>query len=361
MVHSVSDRSRRVLSGLMALALVAAIFTASVDPAAAAEPPNGPDKYSLDRLYSAYFLRTPDEGGIGYWRQQMAAGRISLNGVAQNFSQSAEFRARYGPLDNAGFVRLVYSNVMDREPDAGGLAHWTGVLNSGRTRGLAMIGFSDSPEFKVRAGVWDRNPAPTPPPVPSAPAGSYRYFMSNPNGTPVKFNSCGPMHVVANFAHADASARQAVNEALATLAQATGRPWVLIGETNEAVSMSSLLGGFARPHAQARYGTGYAPILINWDAAYRGDRAGLGSAVTLRNPANGEMVHVTGVVAMKPGALANHTDLVTTLMHEIGHVYGLDHPTTSGQIMSTDWSRRLDWGPGDLYGLAQLTAGRSSC
>ncbi len=113
----------------------------------------GPDSLSVDRLYRAFFLRQPDASGLAYWRGLVGGGR-PLSAVALQFAQSAEFRARYGALDDPAFVHLVYRNVMGRDADAPGLAHWTGVLSAGRlSRGGVMLSFSDSAEFKAITGL----------------------------------------------------------------------------------------------------------------------------------------------------------------------------------------------------------------
>ena len=101
------------------------------------------------RLYTAYFLRLPDYGGLMYWFNTMYPSSgygSSLAQVSDQFAGSAEFVARYGALDNAGFVSLVYQNVLGRNAEPGGFAYWVGQLNAGMTRGQMMIGFSESPE-----------------------------------------------------------------------------------------------------------------------------------------------------------------------------------------------------------------------
>ena len=100
------------------------------------------------RLYFAYFLRIPDYNGLQYWIDACGSG-MSLESVSEFFAASSEFQQRYGSLNNQGFVTLVYQNVLGRLPDAGGLAYWTGLLNSGSlTRGQVMVGFSESLEYR---------------------------------------------------------------------------------------------------------------------------------------------------------------------------------------------------------------------
>ena len=101
------------------------------------------------RLYSAYFLRIPDYDGLMYWVNRKTQG-TALEEISDAFATSPEFQTTYGSLTNAQFVQLVYQNVLGREPDADGLAFWTGELDSGnRNRGQVMAGFSESAEYKA--------------------------------------------------------------------------------------------------------------------------------------------------------------------------------------------------------------------
>ena len=104
----------------------------------------------VTRLYFAYFLRIPDLGGLQFWIAQLRAG-TPLNTISNAFAASPEFLTRYGQLNNTDFVTLVYNNVLNRPPDAGGLAFWVGQLNSGTlTRGQVMLAFSESVEYKSK-------------------------------------------------------------------------------------------------------------------------------------------------------------------------------------------------------------------
>ena len=109
--------------------------------------------HGVTRLYRASFLRNPDHGGFTYWTGKRAGG-MTLGRIATTFAQSSEFTRRYGSLSNAEFVRRVYQNVLGRSPDSGGLAHWTGRLDAGESRGAVMVNFSQSSEYvrKTKAG-----------------------------------------------------------------------------------------------------------------------------------------------------------------------------------------------------------------
>lgn len=106
----------------------------------------------ITRLYRAFFLRDPDAEGLAYWAGQLRLG-APLETIAGEFARSGEFVARYGALDNASFVNLLYSNVLGRSPDAGGAAHWRSVLDGGTPRGTVMVGFSESSEFIRSTGT----------------------------------------------------------------------------------------------------------------------------------------------------------------------------------------------------------------
>jgi len=101
------------------------------------------------RLYRAFFLRDPDTPGMQYWWSKIYGGR-PLSWVADYMATSPEFVARYGSLDDAGFVDRVYENVLGRPADPSGAAYWTNELATGhRSRGQVMIGFSESAENRA--------------------------------------------------------------------------------------------------------------------------------------------------------------------------------------------------------------------
>lgn len=105
------------------------------------------------RLYQAFFLRQPDQGGFDYWARTRTSG-LSLSSIAYQFATSAEFTARYGNLTHAQYVDLVYGNVLCRTPDADGRAYWTGLLSSGAlTRWDMMVNFAELKEYLVLTGT----------------------------------------------------------------------------------------------------------------------------------------------------------------------------------------------------------------
>jgi len=100
------------------------------------------------RIYRAAFDRAPDTAGLHYWIARMNGG-MDLIEVAARFIDSAEFKSNYGQNpSNAEFLTKVYTNVLDRSPDADGLAWWVNemTVNPNKTWAKVLADFSESPE-----------------------------------------------------------------------------------------------------------------------------------------------------------------------------------------------------------------------
>lgn len=108
---------------------------------------------SVARLYTAGLDRLPERPGFEFWMGEYTNGRWNLPRMATFFTQSDEFVTRYGSLDQEGFVRQLYRNVLGREGEQAGVTHWTGQLNLGETRGTALLRFAESPENITRSGT----------------------------------------------------------------------------------------------------------------------------------------------------------------------------------------------------------------
>jgi hypothetical protein len=102
------------------------------------------------RLYKAAFNRIPDTTGLGYWITKLDRG-MDLIEVSARFVDSTEFRSLVGSNPtNAQFLTEVYSNVLQRDPDAAGYAWWLGQMSSNpsKTQQKVLADFSESPENK---------------------------------------------------------------------------------------------------------------------------------------------------------------------------------------------------------------------
>lgn len=104
------------------------------------------------RLYLGALDREPDLTSHRGWVASLAGGQ-SLNQIAGSFVNSAEFQQQYGALDNTQFVTLLYNNVLNRTPDAGGLSGWVAALNGGSSRADVLVGFIQSGEFITQTNI----------------------------------------------------------------------------------------------------------------------------------------------------------------------------------------------------------------
>lgn len=150
-------RTNRTRTVMLAVAMIAGVVgtfsfdTTTAKPAEALAPyyDEGGRSGSILRLYRAYYLRAPDKGGFNYWMTQSRSGR-DINNISAFFSESGEFKARYGHRTDRQFVDLVYRNVMSRPADTAGYSYWVGRINAGLGRGAVMAYFSDSQEYRAK-------------------------------------------------------------------------------------------------------------------------------------------------------------------------------------------------------------------
>jgi serralysin len=124
------------------------------------EPGNAPSAAVQDkqyaeafRLYKAALDRAPDQEGLIFQTHALQSG-LALSQLADNFMASPEFTQRFGNPGDTEFVRLLYSNVLDRAPDALGLAYHVARLDGGSaTRADVLVGFSESPENQANVAA----------------------------------------------------------------------------------------------------------------------------------------------------------------------------------------------------------------
>lgn len=111
------------------------------------------DAQPVARLYLAGLGRLPDRSGLQHWTRRHAAG-MTLGVLADQFMASSEFKRRYGNPTNAGYVDLLYRNVLGRSADANGSSYWNNRLNSGHvSRAGLMVQLSESSENKTKTAA----------------------------------------------------------------------------------------------------------------------------------------------------------------------------------------------------------------
>ena len=139
-VRDVSQDTKRSLAD--------SLFSEDVPTALSAEV--GRIALPMIRMYQAAFGRVPDNGGMDFWVGQIRSGAHTIASAAEFFIGAPEAVARSidGSVANLTYVTALYSNVLGREPDEGGLNFWLGEVNSGaRSRAQILGDFVASPEF----------------------------------------------------------------------------------------------------------------------------------------------------------------------------------------------------------------------
>jgi Matrixin/Protein of unknown function (DUF2510) len=215
------------------------------------------------------------------------------------------------------------------------------------------------------AGVGEAAaPLGRPAPVPAG-NGKYAFEREQPDdpSKPVAFDPCRAIHYVVNPAGAPSDGAAQIRSAVARVQAATGLRFVDDGPTTERPSAN-------RPAYQpARYPRRWAPVLIAWSdeeayAPLAGEVAGLGQSVAAESN-HGRLAYVSGQVVLDdrqlaPSRLADRAEVRAVLLHELGHVVGLDHTSDVRQLMFSESQFNVtDYVNGDLRGLALL--GTQNC
>ena len=81
-----------------------------------------PTRENVAQLYVATFDRAPENAGLNYWLYNSG---LSLEGIAKSFFDQKETKERYPSyLTTDKFIKAVYRNLFDRDPDDKGLEYW---------------------------------------------------------------------------------------------------------------------------------------------------------------------------------------------------------------------------------------------
>jgi hypothetical protein len=101
-------------------------------------------RHVTTRVYHEFLGRDPDAGGLGFWAGRLENG-LTVEQLEAGFIGSPEYIANHGGT-GAGWVRGMYQDLLGRQPDAGGLAHWMGRLAAGANPAEVALGFAASAE-----------------------------------------------------------------------------------------------------------------------------------------------------------------------------------------------------------------------
>ncbi len=104
----------------------------------------------LTTMYRDVLGRAPDPGGLRFWLDRLENGMLTQQ-VGAQFYSSPEYVEAAGSTDV--WLRRLYRALLEREPDAPGLAYWKNRLAQGTSPYEVTASFYSSPESRNRRVV----------------------------------------------------------------------------------------------------------------------------------------------------------------------------------------------------------------
>jgi hypothetical protein len=206
------------------------------------------------------------------------------------------------------------------------------------------------------------SPTPTPSPRPKV-DGTFR-FLERVGGVPVRWNPCETITYALNTAGASSPVRADLKEVLRRVTRATGIHFRPVGVTRET---------FIRAYQRMRFRgvIRKAALILIWVdhddyqailRRLRDPRPSIAFAKTMKGLYANRDQYFGGIVVMDGDATARRGFGYryahgSVLLHELGHIIGLDHVKDPDQLMYSGRHpnfRVRDFGVGDLEGLRRL-------
>jgi hypothetical protein len=231
--------------------------------------------------------------------------------------------------------------------------------------GRWMHGGSDSMHPALPQDVASA-PLAAPAPAPSG-TGGYKLLEleDDASGVPVRWDPCRPVHYVVRPDGAPPGGAQAIAQAVAQIERITGLRFTEDGATTEPPTMN-------RPaQNRERYGDRWAPVLVAWtdpaEYSHMAGYAGLAGPDAVSGASPGHRRYVSGVVYLNRQHLSEvatwadgRQRINAVVLHEFGHLIGLDHVDDPGELMYRTPTAQPHPGGfevGDRRGLAALSGG----
>lgn len=99
----------------------------------------------VSRMYTVVLDREAEEGGLNNWTNWLLSHEVDGAGIAEGFILSNEFKVQQ--LSDSDYLDVLYSTFFDREADEDGKNTWISLLKQGASREYVLAGFVNSVEF----------------------------------------------------------------------------------------------------------------------------------------------------------------------------------------------------------------------
>ncbi len=198
---------------------------------------------------------------------------------------------------------------------------------------------------------------------PRGTSSEYQFLATN-HGEPVRWNPCAPIHYVVNVEHAPEGSLQDVQEAIDRSRSATGVDFVYDGPTEEIPQRDR------NPYLPDLYGDRWAAVVIAWATQSRPTspsrraivlrRGGSAPRPARRHAAVRQRWVVVNAADPNPTGWAYTGSQGPTVLHELGHIMGLDHVTSKAELMEPAGGFMTDFGREISPGLSSSASTRAA-